>query len=387
MEELNLGDLDFELPAGQLFDDETGKQDPKVADTPPAAGTPPVVDETKKGDETITNTDGDDKVDKDGNPIVPSQESVATQSKDNQVQTDKTVNGDEGSDSSSPKLNETEQLYSNLAAEFKAKGVLSELEDTTSIKSMADLEDAMKKQVDSRLTDRQKLIEDAQKVGAPITEVSEKVNTIDKLKRVTPEFIKDEKNLEFRRTAIAQDFIDKGYGKERAESLAQRSIDAGTDIEDAEFAVTSLITSEEKSLQGIIDTAKSKEADSLTEVKDYIAKTPEVIPGIVLNDSQKDELYNQITTDLGNKDNAFMIAQKADPVGSRIKLEALFYLTKGLKDFSVFGNASETKVSNNIENLLRGANFTKEGTVDTNISDNNSNFKLADLKDLEIDNN
>ena len=167
--------------------------------------------------------------------------------------------------------------------------------------------------------------------------------------------------------------------------MAQRSIDAGTDIEDAEFALASLIKAEENSLQKVISSAKDKEADSLKDIKSYISTTPEVIPGISLTDSQKDELYTQITSDLGNKENAFMQAQKADPIGSRIKLEALFYLTGGLKDFSVFGAKAESKITNNIENLLRGANFTSQGSVDTSKSDQNSNFKLSDLTDLTIE--
>lgn len=384
MEELNLGDLDFDTDGIGLFDDATGVQDPKenAEPNPPATEGTPKPDEAKdadaKGDDK-KNTDGDDTA-------TAGQESVADQSKDkNQVQAGKTADGKEGnSDSSSPKLNETEQLYSNLAAEFKAKGVLPEL-DIKTIKSLKDIEDAIKNQIDSQLTDRQKLIEDAKNSGAPITEVAEKVNTIDKLKAVTPEYIKDDNNVKFRVTAITQDFIDKGYSEERAGAMAQRSVDAGTDIEDAEFAVASIIKAEEESLQGIIDSAKQKEQDSLTGIKSYIATTPEVLPGIVLNDSQKDELYNQITTDLGNKENAFMQAQKADPIGSRIKLEAFFFLTKGLSDFSVFGEKTETKITNNIENLLRGANFTEEGKIDTNVPDENSNFKLSDLKDLEIE--
>ena len=314
------------------------------------------------------------------------QESVASQSEDNnQVQAGKTADGKEGSDSSSPKLNETEQLYSNLAAEFKAKGVLPGLDDTTSIKSMKDIEDAIKAQIEAGLTDRQKLIEGATKAGAPVNEVVTKTDTINKLKAITPEFVRDENNTQFRLTAIAQDFVEKGYGEERAKAMAQRSVDAGTDIEDAEFALKNLITAEETSLKSIIDNAKKKEDDSLKDIKSYISTTPEVIPGISLTDTQKDELYTQITSDLGNKENAFMQAQKADPVGSRIKLEALFYLTDGLKDFSIFGNKAESKIANNIENLLRGANFTAGGTVQTNVDDSNSNFKLSDLKDLEIE--
>lgn len=384
MEELNLGDLDFDTSGIQLFDDATGAQDPKEAGaTPPATGdTPPASTEDKKGDETNTGSDGTKEEDNSS----AGQESVASQSEDNnQVQAGKTADGKEGSDSSSPKLNETEQLYSNLAAEFKAKGVLPGLDDTTSIKSMKDIEDAIKAQIEAGLTDRQKLIEGATKAGAPVNEVVTKTDTINKLKAITPEFVRDENNTQFRLTAIAQDFVEKGYGEERAKAMAQRSVDAGTDIEDAEFALKNLITAEETSLKSIIDNAKKKEDDSLKDIKSYISTTPEVIPGISLTDTQKDELYTQITSDLGNKENAFMQAQKADPVGSRIKLEALFYLTDGLKDFSIFGNKAESKIANNIENLLRGANFTAGGTVQTNVDDSNSNFKLSDLKDLEIE--
>ena len=56
-----------------------------------------------------------------------------------------------------------------------------------------------------------------------------------------------------------------------------------------------------------------------------------------------------------------------------------------MKDFSVFTNKAETKISNSIENLLRGANFTETGAINTDVPDENSTFKLSDLKDLEIE--
>ena len=254
-----------------------------------------------------------------------------------------------------------------------------------SIKSLDDINAAVKKQIEFGLTEQQRLIKEAQEVGAPIKEVVMKVQTVDKLKAIQPEFIKDAKNLEFRRTAIIQDFISKGYNKERATALAQRSIDAGTDVEDANFAIKAIIEHEEKQISKLVDDAKNEEKNRLNDLKSYISSTKEVVPGIELTDSQKDELYNQITTDIGNKDNAFMQAQKKDPIGSRVKLEAIFFLTKGLTDFSVFGQKSETKISKSIENLLRGAKFTEEGTIQTSIDDRESNFKLSDLKDLEIE--
>ena len=378
MEGLNLEDLNFDVDSDQLFDDNiedlveanAGKDSVDKGETPPA-GDPANDDKIK--------TDGDDAA-------TAGQEIVADQSKGtNQVQAGETPTDGDGSNSSSPKMNETEQLYSNLAAEFKAKGVLPEL-DITKIKSLKDIEDAISNQINAGLTDRQKMIEEAQKSGAPVSEVAEKSETIDRLKRVTPEYIRNEENVKFRQTAIVQDFIQKGYSEQRAIDMAQRSIDAGTDIEDAEFALSALIKAEEAELNSLLESAKTQEIDSLNDIKTYISKTPEVIPGISLTDSQKDELYNQMTTSVSDdRDNAFMAAQKVDPVGSRIKLEALFYLTKGLTDFNIFGVKQESKMTNDLENLIRGAKFTGSGSVDTNSQDKNSNFILSDLKDFEIE--
>ena len=377
MEELNLEDLNFE--SVQLFDE---------------GGAAEIVKEEVNDNVNANETEGtsgkgltkdDNNTVSDGQGDKPDQESVANKEKDNQVQTGETSEKDKGSNSSSPKLNETEQLYSNLAAQFKSEGVLPGLENIEDIKDLTALNEAIRKEVESRFSDEQKRIDEATKAGAEPTEVSEKLSTISKLESVTPEFISDEKNLNFRKQAIAQDFIDKGYNPERAQTLAQRSVDAGTDIEDADFAIKNIIAHEKKSLDNIIESAKAKEAKSLNDIKDYIQKTPEVLPGVQLTDSQKDELYKGITTDVGNKDNAFVTYQKSDPVGSRIKLEAFYYLTKGMTDFSVFTNKAETKVSNKIENLLRGANFTEGGTINTDVPDENSTFKLSDLKDLEIE--
>jgi predicted nucleic acid-binding OB-fold protein len=377
MEGLNLEDLNFDEDSIQLFDEPLEDLDKSISDAKSSEEKDTTSDDDSAKE---NNTDGDGQATAD-------QEIVADQSKDtNQVQAGKkpTQNGD-GSNSSSPQLNETEQLYSNLAAEFKAKGVLPEL-DIEKIKSLKDIEDAIQNQINNGLTERQKFIEDAQRSGAPVSEVSEKAETIDKLKRVTPEFLNDERNLQFRMTAIVQDFMQKGYSEERATSMAQRSVDSGTDIEDAQFALNDLIKAEEAALKGLIDGAKNQEQDSLNNIKRYISDTPEVIPGISLTNSQKDELYNQMTTSVSDdRDNAFMAAQKVDPVGSRIKLEALFYLTKGLTDFSVFGAKQETKITNDLENLIRGAKFTGSGSVDTNSVDKDSNFTLTDLKNFEIE--
>jgi hypothetical protein len=333
--------------------------------------------------ENLGKADGTPEKKNKPNSDGESQESVAAGKE--QVQGGKTSGDDAGSNSSSPKPNDTEQLYSNLANQFKTSGVLPGLEDTAEIKSLEDLNAAIQKEVDSRLTDTQKTIKEASEAGLDASAVSKQLNVVSKLKSVSEEYISSDANLEFRKGVIAQDFLSRGYNKERAEIMAQRSIDAGSDVEDAKLALTSIIGIEEKKIADAIQSAKDEENDSINDIKSHLEKNDEVVPGIKLTKEQKDELYKQMTTDLGNKENAFIKAQKEDPIGSRIKLEAIFFVTKGLTDFSVFGNAKETDISKNIESLLRGADFTENGRINTDIPDDNGTFTLADLKDLQIE--
>ena len=264
MEELNLTDLAEVGDGLDLF--------PDSEDTSASGGT----QEVYKGDNVKKYLSEDEKkaaevkTAEDAKATDP--ESVAKDKENTQVQAGKTAKADEGSDSSSPKLNETEQLYSNLATKFKAEGVLPGLEDTSSIKSLKDLEDAMKTEIESRFDSRSKAIEDAMNAGLPAGEIAEQMEVIEKLEKIDDRYLSDDNNLEFRRTAIVQDFLSKGYGKERADTMAQRSIDAGTDIDDAKFALASIISSEKKTLETSIQAAKDKETKSITDLKEYIGK-------------------------------------------------------------------------------------------------------------------
>jgi hypothetical protein len=311
-------------------------------------------------------------------------ESVAAGEK-KQVQGGETPGNKEGSDSSSPKPNDTEQLYSNLATQFKANGVLPGLENTEEIKTLADLNSAMQKEVDSRLTATQRTIKEASEAGLDASAVSKQLNVVAKLKAVTDDYVSSDANLEFRKGVIAQDFLSRGYNKERAELMAQRSVDSGADVEDARLALASIIGIEEKKIADALQAAKDEENESISDIKAYLEKTKEIVPGIELSKEQLDQIYNSMTTDLGNKENAFMKSQKEDPIGSRVRLETFYFLTKGFKDFSIFANAKETDISKNIETLLRGADFTENGRINTEIPDDQGTFTLADLKDLEIE--
>ena len=368
MDELSLDDLTFENAAGEseVFDAFAAPKDEvKGGDTTPAAPAAPNVEiKTPESEDTIK-----------------SPESVAT-GDTNQGQADKATT-EAGASSSSPKLNDSETLFSNLATHFVSKGVLSDL-DPNEIKSIEDIEAALQKQVEKGLTTTQAAINEALKVGAPADAVAVQIDTIEKLSGITEEMIVNEGNTELRLNLIAQDFQNRGYDADRSLVLAQRSIDAGTGNEDAKFALSGILKTEQDRYASIIQSAKDKETKNLTDIKKFMADTKEIVPGIPLTAVQNEEIFKQMTTNVGNDESAFIKYKREDPVGSRIKLETVFYLTKGLTDFSVFGKNASTAAARSIEDQLRGMSFTEDGRVQTDVRDNNSNFSLSDFKEFEI---
>ena len=372
MEELTIDDLSFENAAGdtEVFDAfavpnteaKEGNETPAVPATPAA---PNVQTNTPPASEGIT-----------------SPESVAT-GDTNQGQADKANTTEGAASSSSPKLNDSESLFSNLASHFVDKGVLSDL-DPKEIKSIEDIQVALQKQVEKGLTETQAAINEAIKVGAPADVVAQQVDTIGKLKGISDEMITNEGNAELRLNLIAQDFQNRGYDADRAKTMAQRSIDAGVGVEDAKLALQGILKTEQDRYSGIIQAAKDKENQSLTDIKKFMADTKEIVPGIPLTSVQNEEIFTQMTANVGNDQSAFIKYQSANPVSSRIKLETVFYLTKGLTDFSVFGQNASTSTARTLEDQLRGMSFTEDGRVQTVVADDNSNFSLQDFGQLQV---
>lgn len=361
MEGLNLGDLSFDT-SDDIFD-VGGIQDEVIIQAPEQIVKP------TEPEKEIISSEG----------ITP--ESVATKEENNNQVTDETAKGNEKDSNSSSPPNDTEQLYSSLAAEFKAKGVLSNLDlDKDKISSMEDINKALEKEIESRLSEKQRQLDAAIKQGAPADEVSYQIESIEKLESIDENFLADNNNEDLRRNVIAQDFINRGYAQEKALAMAQRSIDAGEDLEDATTALEEIIKLEKGKLEEITGRVKREEEKGLKDVKDFIHNQEEIIPGIKLTTTQKEALYSQVTTDLGNKDNAFLKAQKENPLETRMKLEAMFFLTKGLTDFSIFSNAKETKISKGIEDLLRGVKFTESGQINTDVKDTLSSFTVKDME-------
>lgn len=134
-------------------------------------------------------------------------------------------------------------FYSSIAKALKEEGIFPDLEDDVAnkIQSPEDFAEAIENQIQARLDERQRRIDKALNVGIEPDEVKRYENTLNYLNSLQDNMIADEsdKGEKLRQQLIYQDFINRGYGKERAQREVQKSFNSGTDLEDAREALAS----------------------------------------------------------------------------------------------------------------------------------------------------
>ena len=171
-------------------------------------------------------------------------------------------------------------FYSSIAKTFAEDGVFQYLNDEA-ISKVNDAEsfmDLMEKQIQSKLDEKQRRIDEALNAGIEPTQVQRFENNIKILNSITDEAISEEgeKGENLRKNIIYEDYIQKGFSKERAIKAVERSITAGTDIEDAKEALQSCKEQVTKAYNNAVKEAeevKAKEEKELKEQAEALKKS------------------------------------------------------------------------------------------------------------------
>lgn len=202
----------------------------------------------------------------------------------------------------SPKTN----FYSSIASALKEEGILSDLDDETlsKIESPEDFAEAMEAQLKAQLDERQKRIDEALQVGIEPDEVRKYEGTISYLNTITEDAIIDEsaEGEKLRKQLIFQDFLNRGFSKERAQRETQKSISSGSDVEDAKEALASNKEYFKQEYDNIIAEAReAEEAEKArlkkeaADLKKAILEDKEVFEGLELDKTTREKVYNSIS--------------------------------------------------------------------------------------------
>ncbi len=315
-------------------------------------------------------------------------ESVGSEKVDTQGKEDTTSKEDIGTSSKT-------NFYSSIASALKEEGILSALdEDTLSkIKTPEDFAEAMESELKAKLDERQKRIDEALQVGLEPDEIRKYEGTINYLNTITEDVILDEstEGEKLRKQLIFQDFLNRGFSKERAQRETQKSITSGSDVVDAKEALASNKDYFRKEYEGLIAEAKAEEeADKARikkeaeDLKKSILEEKEIFKGLELDKTTKERVYNSISKpvykdpDTGEYLTAIQKYEKDNRQDFLKKLGLLFTMTDG---FTNLDKLVKTNVTKQVKKSLRELEHTINTTRRN--ADGSLNFISGVSDDLE----
>lgn len=246
MEELDLNNILSPEEMDNLFDEEGSE----------TQGTPPDPKEEKRENKETT------EVQVDAEDLFES-ESVGSGKEDKQGKEDTTPDRS----GTSPKTN----FYSSIASALKEDGIFQNLDEDKAkeIKDAESFAKAIRDEVSAQFDERQRRIDEALNAGIESSEVQKYERTLNYLDSIKDENISDESEQgeQLRRQLIYNDFINRGYSKERAQREVKKSLDAGTDIEDAKESLKSNKEFFKNSYDSMVEEAKKAEEEEIKERK------------------------------------------------------------------------------------------------------------------------
>ena len=347
-------------------------EDDETQGTPPANEEPPKKEEepSKDKEETTEVVDVD-------NLFTDTPESVGSGKENTEEKEDTTPKGD----GTSPK-----NFYSSIAKALKEEGIFPDLDDEglSKVKDPEDFRDLIDQQIKAGLDERQKRIDEALNAGVEPTEIRKYENTINFLDSIKEENISDEgdKGEKLRKDLIYQDFINRGYSKERATREVQKSFNAGTDIDDAKEALKSNIDFFRDKYDELVNDAKSEaeqeekeRKEQAEKLKSSILNDKDVFGDLSVDKSTRQKIYDNIAKpvykdpETGEYFTAIQKYEMENRTDFLKNIGLLFTLTDGFKNLD---GLVKGKVKKEVKKGLRELEHTLNNTART--SDGNLKF-------------
>src|SRR5574344_254800 len=249
-----------------------------------------------------------------------------------------------------------------LAKALKEEGVLSSIsdEELNSIKSAADLVSAINNEVDSKLDSTTKRVKDALVNGIEPTKIQTYENAINS---------DAYESIKLKQQLIYQDFLNRGFDKDRAIKEVKKSIDAGTDIEDALEALHSNKEYFKQKYNNEINKAKNQSESikqaytkQAEDLRKSIIEDTSIYKDFNVNKNTREKIFNNmlapkyIDDQTGEKLTEFTKYVKDNKEDYIKKIGLLFTLTDGFKNLNKLNqiniNKAKTKAIAELEKTL-----------------------------------
>ncbi len=302
-------------------------------------------------------------------------ESVGSGKDDKEVKEDTTLKGS----GSSPN-----NFYSSIAKALKEEGIFPDLDDNSysQVKNPEDFRALVEQQIQQGLDERQKRIDAALNANLEPDVIKQYESTVNYLDNISEDNItaEDAEGENLRKQLIYQDYINRGFNKERALRETQKSLDNGTDVDDAKEALKSnkdffinkynkLVEDAEKE-QELEQKEKQKQAEDL---KNSILNDKEIFGELVIDKTTRQKIYDNIAKPIykdqetGQFYTALQKYEKENKTDFLKNLSLIFTLTNGFKDMDglIKGKVKRevNKGLRELENTLNNTARTSDGSL------------------------
>lgn len=308
---------------------------------------------------------------------------------------------DSKNDTGAPNKN----LFSSIAKALRDEGVFPDLSDDTcdNIKDAEAFRKLFDEQVSNSLSERQKRIDAALNGGADTEEIrnynndlsiNEFLNAKDTIDRLESE---SEDGETLRKQVMYQDYINRGFSEERAKKLVLKSVEDGTDIEDAKEALNSCkdyyskrVESYQQEIQSREKSKKAEEEKQYNNLKKQIIDTEDFFGGVKVDKSIRQKAYDSITKPVYKDENGnFLTAlqkyQKENPFDFMKNVALMYSLTDGFQNVDKLTKkqvkAGLKKGFAELESVLNNTRRNSDGTLNFANGDpteeNRENWTLA----------
>ena len=289
--------------------------------------------------------------------------------KDNEGKEDTAPDND--ADGTSPN-----NFYSSIANACAVDGIFPNLDDET-IKKAVDAEsfsNLIEAEINARFDEKQKRISQALENGVEPTDIKKYESTLSYIDTITDAAIAEEseKGEQLRYNLIYQDFINKGMTPDKAKKFADRTVDAGTDVEDAKEALLSnkefFSNAYNKMLQDAqqkADEEKAEREKNAKELEKSLMKDKQLFGDMEISNDIRKKAFDSVSKPVYKDPETGDYMTAIQKYESEHRAEFLKYtglifaMTNGFKDFDSFAKG---KVKKEVKKGLRELEQTLNNT-------------------------
>ena len=316
---------------------------------------------------------------------------------------DKEGKGDTVTDEEPDGTSPNDNFYSSIANALAVDGIFPNLDDET-VKKAVDAEsfsDLIEAEINARFDEKQQRISKALENGVEPTDIKKYESTLDYISKITDAAIAEEseKGEQLRYNLIYQDFLNKGMSPDKAKKYTDRTINAGTDVEDAKEALQSnkeFFSGEYNRLlqeaQQQADEEKAERSKQAKQLQTSLLKDKNLFGDMEISSDIRKKAFETVSKPVYRDPETgdYMTALQKYEIEHRadfLKYTGLiFAMTNGFKDFDSFAKGKVKKEMRkglrDLEKTLNNTSRSKDGNLRmvTNQKDDPDSFISKGMK-------